>query len=128
MYNRHYPGREDHREVNPNGFLEDDTGNLSICCLGTRTWSMMRCVRIMDMICMKDILCLKEKNHIRRLVDFTNSWIIITVRTRILSRQGPHACALIAWLGSVYLPRGRVTDTREKELPLRVYVPKVEGR
>ncbi|PKI62815.1 hypothetical protein CRG98_016766 [Punica granatum] len=50
------------------------------------------------------------------------------MRTRISSRQGPHACALIARLGSVHIPRERVMDTSEKESPLPIYNLEVEGR
>ncbi|PKI75200.1 hypothetical protein CRG98_004424 [Punica granatum] len=44
------------------------------------------------------------------------------------SSRGPHARDQIARLGSVHLLEGRVTDTREKELPLPIYDLKVEGR
>ncbi|OWM89168.1 hypothetical protein CDL15_Pgr023666 [Punica granatum] len=46
------------------------------------------------------------------------------VHTRISSRRGTHAHAYATRLGSVHLPG----DAREKESPLTVYDPKVEGR
>ncbi|PKI66300.1 hypothetical protein CRG98_013262 [Punica granatum] len=45
-----------------------------------------------------------------------------------LERAGPHARDRIALLGSVHLPGGCVTDTREKESLLPDYDPKVESR
>ncbi|PKI53743.1 hypothetical protein CRG98_025873 [Punica granatum] len=50
------------------------------------------------------------------------------VWTRISSHWGPHACALITRLGSVHHPRGRTTDTHEKESPLPVYDLEVKGQ
>ncbi|PKI78440.1 hypothetical protein CRG98_001152 [Punica granatum] len=41
--------------------------------------------------------------RIETVLDSDGRWITDTVRTRISSRWGPHACA-IAWLGSVHLP------------------------
>ncbi|PKI60926.1 hypothetical protein CRG98_018672 [Punica granatum] len=44
------------------------------------------------------------------------------------SRRGPHARFWIARLGSVHLPVGNVTDTRERRSRhLSFYDPKVEG-
>ncbi|PKI52178.1 hypothetical protein CRG98_027421 [Punica granatum] len=51
----------------------------------------------------------------------------VAVRTRISSRRGTYARAYATRLGVSIFP-GRATDAREKEPPLPVYDPKVEGR
>ncbi|PKI65006.1 hypothetical protein CRG98_014591 [Punica granatum] len=43
------------------------------------------------------------------------------------SRRGPYACDRIEWLGSVHLPGGGVTDTREKKSQLPIDDPKGRG-
>ncbi|PKI59366.1 hypothetical protein CRG98_020234 [Punica granatum] len=62
------------------------------------------------------------------LVITTLEWLDL-VRTRMCSRQGPHARDLKSrGLGVSTFPWGRVTDTREKESPLIILRPEGRGR